>query len=150
MPSARSIPAVLFQTLRACQQHQQWQLQLMPYARAFSRCAGWQQWAAASAEGAGGGAGGAAACVDDAPSRALHEGASSRALCWAIAEYTFPLMLFDAADTPCCTAISVLCRAHALRRALRQAMSDGVVLIRCTRSSARSTPPSGSAQKTQI
>ena len=52
--------------------------------RALGLClsclADWQQWAASSAEGAEGGAGGAAACVDDAPSRALHEGASSRAL----------------------------------------------------------------------
>ena len=61
-----------------------------------------------------------------------------------------PLILFDAADTFCCTAISALCHSHALRLVLRQAMSDGVVLRRCTRSSARSIPPSGSAQRTQI
>ena len=52
--------------------------------RALGSClschAGWQQWAASAAEGAERGAGGADAGVDDAPSRALHEGASSRAL----------------------------------------------------------------------
>ena len=81
MLSARSTPASCSQTyLSSLSAAAAIEVAVHPLCSTFSCCAEWRQWAAPSAEGAEGGAGGAATCVDDAPSGALHEGASSRAL----------------------------------------------------------------------